>query len=179
MRQPDAPQPVPFEARFPQLAAGLALGPAGLDPVFSAVGVEHQLDGHRLYQQRVEQQATASLVADPSDQQALWSLALLKVLQNRPLEADRWFERLQSLEPDSPWPAAYRAVVLTAAGRLWQASAVADQAQALHPSPVLEGLGDLSGVMGGQLWRLPAASRSVPAATQAVEQQLKSPESAR
>ena len=86
---------------------------------------------------------------------------------------------MQSLELNSPWPAAYRAVVLTAAGRLWQASAVADQAQALHPSPVLEGLGDLSGVLGGQLWRLLAASRSVPAATQAVEQQLKTPESAR
>ena len=101
------------------------------------------------------------------------------MLQNRPLEADRWFERLQSLEPDSPWPAAYRAVVLTAAGRLWQASAVADQAQALHPSPVVEGLADLSGVVGGQLWRLPAASQSIPAATQAVEQQLKTPELAR
>ena len=56
---------------------------------------------------------------------------------------------------------------------------LADQAQALHPSPVLQGLGDLSGVIGGQLWRLPAASRSIPAATQAVEQQLKTPESAR
>ena len=178
-RRPEASQPVPFEQRFPQLAAGLALGPAGLDPVFAAVGVEHQLDGHRLYQQRVEQQATAALTADRNDRQALWSLALLKVLQNRPLEADHWFERLQKLEPKSPWPAAYRAVVLTAAGRLWQASAVADQAQGLNPSPVLEGLGDLSGVLGGQLWRLPAASRSLPAATQAVEQQLKTPESAR
>ena len=120
----------------------------------------------------MEQQATAALAADPNDRQALWSLGLLKVLQNRPLEADRWFKRLQSLEPDSPWPAAYRAVVLTAAGRLWQASAVADQAQALYPSPVLEGLGDLSGVVGGQLWRLPAASRSVPAAVTAVEEEI-------
>ena len=161
-----------IEARFPALAAGLALGPAGLDPVFSAVGVGHQLDGHRLYQQRVEQQASAALASNPNDRPALWSLALLKVLQNRPLEADRWFERLQSLEPASPWPAAYRAVVLTAAGRLWQASAVADQAQAFHPSPVLEGLGDLSGVMGSQLWRLPAARRSVPAAVTAVEEEI-------
>ena len=139
------------------------------------MGVEHQLDGHRLYQQRVEQQARAALASNPNDRQALWSLALLKVLQNRPLEADRWFERLQSLEPASPWPAAYRAVVLTAAGRLWQASAVADQAQGSNPSPVLEGLGDLSGVLGGQLWRLPAASRSVPAAVTAVQEEIGSP----
>ena len=131
----------PLRQRFPALQLVWPKALLGWIPVFSAVGVEHQLDGHRLYQQRVEQQATAALAADPNDRQALWSLALLKVLQNRPLEADRWFERLQSLEPDSPWPAAsYRAVVLTAAGRLWQASAVADQAQALHPSPVLQGL---------------------------------------
>ena len=76
VRQPDAPQPVPFDQRFPDLVAGLAQGPAGLDPVFSAVGVEHQLDGHRLYQQKVEQQATAALAADPNDRQALWSLGL-------------------------------------------------------------------------------------------------------
>jgi hypothetical protein len=178
-RRDSAVQPVPFDERFPALATGLAAGPVGLDPVFNAVAREHQLDGHRLYQQKVKQQAIAALAADASDRKALWSLALLKVLQNRPLEADRWFERLQVLEPESPWPAAYRAVVLTAAGRLWKASAVADQAQDLNPSPVLEGLGDLSGVLGGKFWRLPDASRSVPAATQAVEQQLSQPESGR
>ena len=47
------------------------------------------------------------------------------------------------------------------------------------PLLVLQGLGDLSGVLGGQLWRLPDASVSVPAATKAVEQEIKSPESAR
>ena len=77
-----------------------------------------------------------------------------KVLQNRPLEADRWF-------------AAFKALSLVAGLRLigrwcsplldaFAAGAVADQAQALHPTPVLEGLGDLSGVVGGQLWRFPA-----------------------
>ena len=33
-----------FEQRFPQLAVGLAKGPAGLDPVFSSVAIEHMLD---------------------------------------------------------------------------------------------------------------------------------------
>ena len=163
-RRDSAVKPVPFDQRFPALAAGLAAGPAGLDPVFSAVATEHQLDGHRLYQQRVRQHALARLQSDPDDQEALWSLGLLAVLQNRPLQADQWFARLQQLEPNSPWPAAYRAVVLTAAGRLWPAAAVANSANQSTPSAVLVGLADLSGVMGAQLWRLPSALKSIPAA---------------
>ena len=178
-RRDSAVKPVPFDQRFPALAAGLAAGPAGLDPVFSAVATEHQLDGHRLYQQRVRQQALARLQSDPDDQEALWSLGLLAVLQNRPLQADQWFARLQQLEPNSPWPAAYRAVVLTAAGRLWPAAAVANSANQSTPSAVLVGLADLSGVMGAQLWRLPSALKSIPAAVAAVEQQLSQPESGR
>lgn len=179
VRRSTAALPVPFEQRFPALAAGLAQGPVGLDPVFAAVASEHQLDGHRTYQQHVRQQALQRLKDQPQDQQALWSLALIAVLQNRPLEADHWFERLQQLDPASPWPAAYRAVVLTAAGRLWQATVVADAAARQSPSAVLLGLADLSAVLGAQLWRLPSAWQSIPAAVEAVEQQLSPPESGR
>ena len=38
-----------FAQRFPDLAAGLAAGPVGLDPVFAVVGQEHMLDGHFSY----------------------------------------------------------------------------------------------------------------------------------
>ena len=179
VRKPEAPRPQPFAQRFPALAKGLAQGPAGLDPVFAAVAVEHQLDGHRRYQQQVRRQALARLEADPADREALWSLALIAVLQNRPLQADHWFARLQQLEPNSPWPPAYRAVVLTAAGRLWPASAIADGADQRTPSAVLRGLADLSGVLGAQLWRLPSALQSIPAAVAAVERQLSPPESGR
>ena len=179
VRSSTAPQPVPFEQRFPALAAGLAQGPAGLDPVFAAVGTEHQLDGHRRYQQQVSHEALKRLEADPHDEDALWSLALLAVLQNRPLEADQWFERLQQLDSSRPWPAAYRAVVLTAAGHLWHATAVADAASRQTPSAVLMGLADLSAVLGAQLWRLPSALQTIPSAVTAVEEKLSPPESGR
>ena len=73
----------------------------------------------------------------------------------------------------SPWPSAYRAVVLNAAWRPWQARAVADLGQRRSPNPVLRGLGDLSGLLGGQLWRIGSARQSIPAARQAVEAALK------
>ena len=173
VRRPQAPLGPSFSQRFPPLAAGLAQGPAGLAPLFDAIGVEHQLDGHLLYQGRVRQQALTRLASNPNDPQALWSLGLLAVLQNRPLEADRWFARLETLNPASPWPSAYRAVVLNAAWRPWQARAVADLGQRRSPNPVLRGLGDLSGVLGGQLWRIGSARQSIPAARRAVEAALK------
>ena len=48
-RRSDSESPVGFEQRFPQLASGLAEGPAGLDPIFSSVAIEHMLDGHFSY----------------------------------------------------------------------------------------------------------------------------------
>ena len=72
----------------------------------------------------------------------------------------------------NPWPAAYRAVVLNAAWQPWRAKAVADAGQKRSANPVLKGLGDLSGVAAGELWRLNQARQSIPKALQAVEQQL-------
>lgn len=179
-RRAEAPSPPDFAVVFPDLAAGLARGPAGLGPVSDAVGREHQLDGHRLYQERVRQQALRTLARRPDDRRALWSLALLATLQNRPLQADHWFARLEALEPASPWPAAYRAVVLTAAGRPWQGAAVAEAAGRRSPDPVLTALADLDGLLSGRIWQLPALQRSLPQAIEAVERQWVSPpESAR
>ena len=72
--------------------------------------------------------------------------------------------------PDNPWPAAYRSVVNLAGWNPWQAAAVADGAS--NSNPVLAALGDLSGVLSGALWRIPAAITSVPAAVKAVEEAL-------
>jgi hypothetical protein len=104
---------------FIRLARGLEQGPGGLAAVFQRIGPEHQLDGHFLYQQRVRRWALARLQRNPDDRDALWSLALLATLNNRPVEASRWYGRLQALEPGNPWPAAYRAVVSLADHRGW------------------------------------------------------------
>jgi hypothetical protein len=93
--------------RFPRMA----LGPEGLDPVFSAVALEHRLDGHFRYQQPVSLEANRRLQLNPQDQQVRWTLALMAALANRPNEAAEQFAQLQKLIPDTPWPADYRSVV--------------------------------------------------------------------
>jgi len=159
-----------FAQRFPDLAAGLAAGPVGLDPVFAVVGQEHMLDGHFSYREPVRSEALAALAQNPQAVKPRWTLALLAVLDNRPAQASEQFEALQRLLPHNPWPAAYRSVVNLAGWNPWQAAAAADGAGVSNP--VLAALGDLSGVFSGAVWRIPAAITSVPAAVTAVEEAL-------
>ena len=169
-RRDDRPPSEGFAARFPQLAVGMAQGPAGLDPLFSAVAIEHMLDGHFCYRSPVRRAALARLEADPKDQQARWTLALLAVLANRPDAAAAQFSALEGLLPDNPWPSAYRSVVTLAGWQPWASAAIADRAAGVHDNnAVLQGLGDVSATLGGAIWRLPAALKSVPLAVDAVE----------
>jgi 4-amino-4-deoxy-L-arabinose transferase-like glycosyltransferase len=171
-RRAAAPAAVPFDRRFITLARGLEQGPAGLGVVFDAIGPEHQLDGHFLYQVRVRRWADARLNANPNDREALWALALLDVLQNRPAAAAQRFERLEAVDPANPWPSAYRAVVLLADWRPWQAAAVAEAARLRHDEPVLDGLVHLAGILGGDLRRIPGTRAAVEAAIASVEARI-------
>ena len=172
-RRSDAPPPRTFSHDFQRLAPGLREGPAGLAPLFSSLGLEHQLDGHRLYQQQVATWAQRRLAASPDDPEALWNLALLTTLQNRPEAAQRWFGELQRQTPSRPWPAAYRAIVLLADWRPWHARAVLD---GLPPEtkgdPLIQGLRDLSGLLSGELHRLGTLPRSLPQAVEAVKREI-------
>lgn len=176
-RRMDSTAPIGFEERFPQLAAGLAEGPAGLDPIFSDVAIEHMLDGHFSYRAPLRRQALARLQQDPSDLSARWTLALLAVLSNRPAEAAHHFERLEISNPESLWPSAYRSVVLLAGWNPWLASSVASTAVERHgTNPILVSLESLSAVFGGAVWRLPEAVQSIPEAVSRVEESLNSQE---
>lgn len=176
-RDPDSKEPELFQERFPALAAGLSQGPAGLDAVFSSIAVEHMLDGNFLYRKPLKKQALKSLAVDPSNEEALWTLALLGVLANRPSEAAEHFAALETLLPGNPWPSAYRSVVTLAGWNPWGASAVAAAARQQHgDQPVLVGLDAISAVLAGALWRLPEAAKSLPPAVNAVESSLKSQE---
>lgn len=169
-RQSDAR---PFDQDFIRLARGMERGPAGLKPLFERIGAEHQLDPHFLYMERVERWASQRLQQNPADRDALWSQALLATLRNRPLQADAWYARLQQLEPQRAWPASYRAVVLTAAWRPWQARRALDQLppeQAQQPVP--RALKDLSGVLSGNPLRIGSLRESLPAAITAVKGEL-------
>jgi hypothetical protein len=143
--------------------------------LFAAVGVEHMLDGHQLYRDRVQRQAEQALRLDPEAVEPRWSLALLAVLANRPAEADRQFAALERALPQNPWPSAYRAVVSIASWNPARARLVMDAARRRHgDGALLVALDDLSAVLSGALWRLPAASRSIPRAVQEVEATLQS-----
>ena len=95
------------------------------------------------------------------------------MLANRPDEAARHFAVLERLEPNNPWPAAYRSVVSLAGWNPWSAAAVADAANARSPDPILQALGDLGGVLGGAIWRIPTALSTVPRAVERVEKALR------
>lgn len=164
---------VPFDADFIRLARGLEQGPAGLPPLFARIGPEHQLDAHFLYQERVRLWALGQLERHPQDADALWSLALMATLRNRPVEAEQWYAMLQRHHPANPWPSAYRAVVLLAAWNPGQAFAVLHNAAPQPPrEPVLRALEDLSAVLSGRLPRVVALRDSLPKAMEDVKRRL-------
>jgi hypothetical protein len=150
-------------------------GPAGLAKVISRIGIEHQLDGHFLYQERVKAWAEQQLRKDPNDADALWSLALLATLQNRPLQAEARFGQLQNQQPGNPWPSGYRAVVLLADWQPGTARRLLAQTPASKNQPVLQGLEDLSRVLSGELGRLQSLGQTLPAAIDQVKANLAQP----
>jgi 4-amino-4-deoxy-L-arabinose transferase-like glycosyltransferase len=173
-RRPESPAQA-FDPRFIELARGMEKGPAGLGPLFARIGPEHQLDAHFLYQDRVRQWAQNRLREQPQDPSALWSLALIDTLRNRPAAAAQWYGILQQENPSNPWPVAYRAVVLLANWQPGQAHALlASAPNNVRREPVLQALEDLSGVLSGRLLRLNALSKSLPKAISDVKRQLPS-----
>ena len=177
-RRTKAPPAEHFDPSFIAMAQGLSRGPAGLARVFEAIGPEHQLDGHFLYQERVRSWAHRELRRHPGHNQALWSLGLLATLRNRPDEAADWYGQLQRRHPEIPWPASYRAVVRLAN---WQPGQAREALAALPPSqarqPIPRALGDLSDLLSGRLTALPALHRNLPTAIQAVTTDLQAPAS--
>ena len=172
-RRSTASLPRTFSQDFQRLAPRLESGPAALAPLFASIGLEHQLDGHRLYQEEVVSWARRRLAANPGDPDALWNLALLATLQNRPETAQRWFGELQHQNPSRPWAATYRAIVLLADWRPWQARAVLDALPAdAARDPLIQGLRDLSGLLSGELGRLGRLPQTLPRAVAAVKREV-------
>ena len=172
-RRNTAPLPRTFSQDFQRLAPRLESGPAALAPLFASIGLEHQLDGHRLYQEEVASWARRRLAANPGDPDALWNLALLATLQNRPEAAQHWFGELQRQNPSRPWAATYRAIVLLADGRPWQARAVLDALPAdAARDPLIQGLRDLSGLLSGELGRLGRLPQTLAEAVAAVKREV-------
>ncbi len=173
-RRPQAGPPQRFDTQFLALSRGLERGVAGLPPLFAAIGPQHQLDPHFRYQRRVARWARRRLSHHPDDRDALWSLALLEVLRNRPTAAAQWFSRLEQAEPGNPWPGAYRSVVLLADWRACAAGRGLETPSAppsVTPSAaaIRQALRDLSRGLCGQPQALLQLRQSLPAAISAVK----------
>ncbi len=163
----------PFDTEFIQLARGMERGPSGLVPLFARIGPEHQLDAHFLYQERVRRWALEALGPQPDNADALWTLALVATLRNRPVEAAQWYATLQRLQPANPWPLAYRSVVLLAGWNPGEAyGALSRSAPEHRREPVLLALTDLSGLLSGRLLRIVNLRDSVPKAIADVKRRL-------
>jgi hypothetical protein len=175
-RKPSVAAPSSFEQRFVALARRLEQGPRGLQAVFAAIGPWHLLDPRFSYQAEVRQWADTQLQRNPRDRDALWSLALLTVLQNRPQQADHWFARLEQLEGPGRWPSAYRSVVQLAGWRSCSAARVADP-ETTDPdaASVLLALRDLSRSLCFDPRGPLTLHNSLPVAIQNVTEQLNQP----
>ena len=115
-----------FDNRFIKLARGLEKGPAALEPIFKEIEIQHLLDPGFNYQQRVETWANNRLQHNQIDQDALWSLALLRVLQNRPGKASLWFRKIESVSDEQNWASIYNLTVLLADWKTCKAAWLAD-----------------------------------------------------
>ncbi len=162
-----------FHNRFIELANGMEKGPLGIKSIFDEIEIEHMLDGHFKYRSIVRDKALLKISSDPENVESLWSLALLKILSNRPTEADFYLRNLEILLPNNPWPSAYRTIVNFASMNPWKASFIADRAYKRNPNYFLKSLGDTSAVFGGAFWRLKSASNSVSYSIKRIDEVLK------
>ena len=147
-RKATAPEPEPFDQRFIALARSMEDGPAALEAIFEAIGPWHLLDPAFAYQDRVEGWALAALDSRPDDRDALWSLALINVLRNRPNQAAHWFERIQDADGEDSWANTFRLVVLIANWQTckvsWSASDQLKNPKSDQQRQVLTALRDLA-----------------------------------
>ena len=143
-----APAPERFDKRFIALARRMENGPAALEAIFSAIEPWHLLDPTFSYQERVQTWALKAIEARPDDRDALWSMALINVLRNRPNQAADWFERIQSADGEESWAHAYRLVVLIANWQTckasWSASEQLNNLQSVQQQQVITALRDLA-----------------------------------
>ena len=161
-----------FHNRFFELANGMEQGPLGIKLIFDEIAIEHMLDGHFKYQDIVKDKALSKIFSNPDDVESLWTMSLLKILSNRPSEADNYLEDLELLLPNNPWPSAYRTIVNLASINPWKASLIAEKANRRNQNYLLKALSDITAVSRGAFWRLNSALNSVPISVENVDKIL-------
>ena len=171
-RNQNSRKPKEFYPRFIELANGMEQGPVGVKLVFDEIAIQHMIDGHFKYQNIVREDALLKIISNPDNIESLWSLSLLKILSNRPSEADIYLKDLELLLPNNPWPSAYRSIVNLASWNPWKASLIAENANLKHQNYFLKFLSDISSISRGAFWRLTSASNNFPYAIKEVDKSL-------
>ena len=126
VRKDSATPTISFDESFIQLAKSLETGPKGIINTFAVIEQWHLLDPLFSYQSRVMTRSKNILEVNQYDKEALWSLALVAVLQNKPKEASIWFAKLEELYGKGSWASVYRSFVLFADWRTCSIARVAD-----------------------------------------------------
>ncbi len=161
-----------FPEKFIAIASGMQNGPIGIKKVFDRIDLQHMLDGHYQYKDKVNNSSLEVLLKNPDNLEAHWSLALLAILSNRPNEAAIELNYLKKILPNNPWPSAYLSIIYIADWNPWLAMKVANDAKSKYENPVIYGLSDVSAIMGGCFWRLPSAYKSIPKAIKFIEAEI-------
>ena len=163
-------KPKEFNIRFIELAQLMEQGPLGIKLIFDEIAIQHMLDGHFKYQNIVRDKALSEISSNRKNIESLWTLSLLNILSNRPLEADTYLKDLEILLPNNPWPSSYRSIVNLASWNPWKASSIAEKANIRHNHYFLKALSDISAILRGAIWRLSSAFYSVPIAVENVDE---------
>ena len=147
-RRATAQEPERFDRRFIAIARRMEDGPTALEAIFREIEPWHLLDPEFAYQDRVESWALATLKAKPNDRDALWSLALINVLRNRPNQAADWFGQIQLSDGTESWAHVFRLAVLIANWQTckasWLASDQLSNLQSDQQKKVITALRDLA-----------------------------------
>ena len=122
-------------------------GPTALEAIFREIEPWHLLDPKFEYQDRVESWALTALEAN-QNRDALWSLALINVLRNRPNQAADWFGQIQCSDGTESWAHVFRLAVLIANWQTckasWLASDQLNNIQSDQQKKVITALRDLA-----------------------------------
>ena len=147
-RRATAQEPERFDRRFIAIARRMEDGPTALEAIFREIEPWHLLDPEFAYQDRVESWAVATLETKPNDRDALWSLALINVLRNRPNQAADWFGQIQRSDETESWAHVFRLAVLIANWQTckasWLASDQLNNIQSDQQKKVITALRDLA-----------------------------------
>jgi tetratricopeptide (TPR) repeat protein len=143
-----------LSTQFRQFAATLSQGAPALEHIFAEVGRINQYDPTQDYLLQVDRTLSYRLEQEPNRVDWLYGLVLSRVLRQDVPGAIAALDPLTTLEPNSPYPYAYLAVVYLYDWKPQKAQNVLETALQLKPDePELQALQAVSLAMQGRFFK--------------------------